>query len=106
VAIRSRPRCRGSTVPVNAVFSADGSVAYVLNCGAECGGTQASVQILNTSTTPPTPWALVPVDGATIAFLSGSTLYVAGNSPTNVHVPGKPRPPPPADASISSTWVR
>src|ERR1035438_3964105 len=67
--------------PVNAVFSTDGSTAYVLNCGAECGGTQASVQILNMATLMAgTP---VPVDGATIAFLSGSTLYVAGNSPTN-----------------------
>jgi len=67
--------------PVNAVFSTDGSVAYVLNCGAECGGTQASVQILNMATlTAGTP---LPVDGATIAFLSGSTLYVAGNSPSN-----------------------
>jgi hypothetical protein len=39
---------------VNAVFSTDGSTAYVLNCGAECGGTQASVEILSFSTTPPT----------------------------------------------------
>jgi len=67
--------------PVNAVFSTDGSIAYVLNCGAECEGTQASVQPLNMATlTPGTP---VPVDGATIAFLNGTTLYVAGNSPTN-----------------------
>ncbi len=64
--------------PVNAVFSADGSTAYVLNCGAQCGGTQASVQILNLSTTPPTLGALIPVNGATIGFLAGSTLYVAG----------------------------
>lgn len=76
------PLCTGCR-PVNAVFSSDGSTAYVLNCGAECGGTQASVQILNTAATPPTPGASVNVDGATIAFLSGSTLYVAGNSPTN-----------------------
>jgi hypothetical protein len=65
--------------PVNAVYSSDGSTAYILNCGAECGGTQASVQILNVGTTPPTLGAKVLVNGATIAFLSGSTLYVAGN---------------------------
>jgi hypothetical protein len=65
------------------VFSSDGNTAYVLNCGAECGGTQASVQILNMAATPPTAGASVPVNGATIAFLNGSTLYVAGNSPTN-----------------------
>jgi len=68
--------------PVYGIFSSDGSTAYILNCGAECFGTQASVQILNLSATP-TAGASVPVDGATIAFLSGSTLYVAGNSPTN-----------------------
>ncbi len=60
-----------------------GTTAYILNCGAECGGTQASVQTLDLSTTPPTPGASVPVDGATIGYLSGTTLYVAGTSPTN-----------------------
>jgi hypothetical protein len=67
--------------PVYAVFSTDGSTAYILNCGAECGGAQASVQPLNlASMVPGTP---VPVDGATIGWLNGSTLYVAGNSLTN-----------------------
>jgi hypothetical protein len=69
--------------PVNAVYSSDGSVAYVLNCGPQCGGTQASVQVLNVTATPPTAGALVPVDAATIGFLNGSTLYVAGTPPTN-----------------------
>jgi DNA-binding beta-propeller fold protein YncE len=67
--------------PVYAVFSSDGSTAYVLNCGAECGGTQASIQTLSMSTLAVgTP---VPVDAATIALLSGSTLYVAGTSTTS-----------------------
>jgi hypothetical protein len=69
--------------PVNALFSSDGTTAYVLNCGAECGGTQASVQILNMSATPPAIGASVPVDGATFSLMSGSTLFVAGTSPTN-----------------------
>ena len=69
--------------PVNAFFTRDGTMAYVLNCGGECGGTQASVQILNMTTTPPTLGASVPVDGATYAMIIGSTLYVAGTSPTN-----------------------
>ncbi len=68
--------------PVYAVFSSDGNTAYVLNCGAQCGGKQASVQVLNLGTnmgtTPPTLGANIPVNGATIGFLSGSTLYVAG----------------------------
>jgi len=67
--------------PAYGIYS--GSIAYILNCGAECGGTQASVQILNLATTPPTAGALVPVDGATIGFLNGPVLYVAGNSPAN-----------------------
>jgi hypothetical protein len=68
--------------PVNGFFGSDGTV-YILNCGPECGGTQASVQILDLGTMTPGP--LVPVDGATFALppASGSTLYVAGNSPTN-----------------------
>ena len=69
--------------PVNAVYSGDGSVAYILNCGPQCGGTQASVQVLNVTSTPPTAGPLVPVDAATIGFLSGSTLYVAGTPSTN-----------------------
>ena len=67
--------------PVYGFFS--GSNIYVLNCGAQCGGTQASVQILNGSTNPPTAGAVLPVDAATIGLISGSTLYVAGTSPTN-----------------------
>ncbi|HTU42784.1 MAG TPA: hypothetical protein VMF10_13825 [Candidatus Aquilonibacter sp.] len=67
--------------PVWAVFSGDGNTAYVLNCGPQCGGTQASVQTLNMTTlVPGTP---LPVDAATIALLSGSTLYVAGSPPTD-----------------------
>ncbi|MGA8619236.1 MAG: hypothetical protein WB660_12045 [Candidatus Sulfotelmatobacter sp.] len=66
--------------PVYAVFSSDGSTAYILNCGAECGGTQASVQTLTLATlTLGTP---VPVDAATVALLNGSTLYVAGTPAT------------------------
>jgi hypothetical protein len=62
--------------PVNAVIN--GNTAYILNCGAECGGVQASVQTLDLST-----FAVgvpVNVNGATVAFLSGSSLYVAGKS--------------------------
>jgi len=69
--------------PVYGFFSGDGSTAYILNCGAECGGTAASVQTLNLGTTPPTLGPSVPVEGATFGLISGSTLYVAGTSPTN-----------------------
>ena len=64
--------------PVFAVFSSDGNTAYILNCGPECGGTTASVTVLDMTTTPPTPGTPVPVAGATTGLLNGSTLYVAG----------------------------
>ncbi len=85
--------------PAYAVFSADGNTAYVLNCGAECGGTQASVQVVNLATTPPTLGALVPVNGATIGFLpaGGTTLYVVGNgTPTGPDCASIPSAPPTA----------
>jgi hypothetical protein len=51
--------------PVKAIFSADGSTAYVLNCGQECGGTTSSISV-------------VPV--SPMIFLSGQH---SGNLPTN-----------------------
>jgi hypothetical protein len=60
--------------PVFAIIS--GTTAYVFNCGAECGGTQASIQTLNLSTL--TVGAPLPVNGATWGLLVNSTLYVAG----------------------------
>lgn len=67
----------GFDQPAYAVFSTDGSTAYVLNCGPECGGNNASIQVVNMSSLalvgPP-----IPVDGATIGWLNGTTLYVAG----------------------------
>jgi hypothetical protein len=62
--------------PVFAIVNQN--TAYILNCGVECGGTQASVQTL--SLIPPyTVGTPVPVNGATYALLSGTSLYVAGN---------------------------
>ncbi len=51
--------------PVKAVFSGDGNTAYVLNCGAECGGSASSI-------------SKVPV--SPMIFLSGQH---SGNLPTN-----------------------
>ena len=76
--------------PVNAYFSVDGTTAYVLNCGPECGGATASVSVLQQAplnlNTVPTAFpdtnatvTTVPVPGgATVALASESTLYVAG----------------------------
>ena len=64
--------------PVGAVFSTDDSKAYILNCGAECGGTTASVTVFNTADS--TLGATIPVSGATVGLLDGSKLYVAGSA--------------------------
>ena len=77
--------------PVKAIFSADGSSAYILNCGPECGGNASSVTILpvgalnvtdgQQSGSLPTQSALntIPVPGgASNALENGSTLYVLG----------------------------
>jgi hypothetical protein len=76
--------------PTGAYFSLDGTAAYVLNCGQECGGTTSSVTYLqpgvlqynNIPTTVPDASAfanqvLVP-GGVTAAVSNGTTLYVSG----------------------------
>ena len=89
--------------PVKAVFSSDGSTAYVMNCGPECGGSNASVSLLPTapmiftlgqpSGQLPTNSALaaacpasatatsctIPIPGgATNALIDTTTMYVVG----------------------------
>jgi len=83
--------------PVKAVFSADGSSAYILNCGPECGGTKSSVAVLPTAPlilqsgqqtgSLPTQQALagitIPVPGgASNALQNADTLYVLGEGST------------------------
>ena len=65
--------------PVWAVFSDDDSTAYILSCGPECGGTTASITVLDVNTN--LPGATIPLDAATVGLLSNSTLYVAGTKP-------------------------
>ena len=76
--------------PIGAYFSVDGSTAYVLNCGRECGGANSSVTLIPqaplnykaipTSVPYPSPAiATVPVPGGVTTSLSdGMTLYLAG----------------------------
>jgi len=75
--------------PVNAIIN--GTTAYILNCGFQCGGTlpngnpaPASVAAFDLGSLAVTQ--TVTVDAATMALLSGSTLYVAG-SPVNYPCP-------------------
>jgi hypothetical protein len=77
--------------PTKAVFSADGTTAYILNCGPECGGTQASVSFLPVAGiiiqsgapippgAPTQVTATIPVPGGTTdAIQNGNLLYLAG----------------------------
>ena len=77
--------------PIKAVFSPDGSAAYVLDCGPECGGTTAGVTVvplsaaaLNPNATGPSGIALTATaeaavpGGATDAIFNGNTMYVTG----------------------------
>jgi hypothetical protein len=68
----------GFARPVNAFFSSDGNTAYVINCGPECGsGNPASVAAFDIASQAIT--STVPVGGASVGFLNGTTLYVAGS---------------------------
>ncbi len=89
--------------PVKAVFSGDGSTAYVLNCGPECGGTTASVSLLpvapmifplgqqsgllpcNTapcSRPPAVGMTTIAIPGgASNALVTTNTMYVVGQRP-------------------------
>jgi hypothetical protein len=62
--------------PVAAFFTPDDTTAFVVNCGAECGGMQASVQTLDLTTN--TAGTAVPVPAASVAMVNGATMYLAG----------------------------
>ena len=62
--------------PVSAFFSSDDTTAYIVNCGAECGAGQASVQTFDFLTG--SAGTSVSVPAATIALVSNSTMYLAG----------------------------
>lgn len=79
--------------PIDAIFSLDGSSAYILNCGQECGGgsnggagvsfiPQGSLQINLIPTSPVYPAVVTNTvatpGGATAAIPDGTNLYIAG----------------------------
>ncbi len=81
--------------PVAAFFTSDDTTAYVVNCGAECGGTQASVQKLEMTPAQCLPYGVcapVPVSASSVALVDGSTMYVAGT----------PVPPQPCPAGTAA----
>ena len=66
--------------PFTAVFNSNETQAFILNCGAECGGTNASVTFADFTnpTTTFAPILPISVPGATVGLLNGTNLYVAG----------------------------
>jgi len=80
--------------PVAAFFSSDDSTAYVVNCGAECGGSTASVQQFNLTSGALGSYVAVCTPGTaqcagSVALLNGSTMYLAG-TPYSGGVPSQP----------------
>jgi hypothetical protein len=86
--------------PVKAVFSSDGSTAYILSCGPECGGTTSAYTPVPTApmiflegqasgllpTTSALASATVPIPGgASNALVDSSTMYVVGQSEQQVN---------------------
>jgi hypothetical protein len=87
--------------PVKAVFSPDGSTIYVLDCGPECGGSEAGITAIpitaptlnvgnvgasgiNLTATSFTP---IP-DGVTDALFNGNTMYLAGQKCSGTYAAG------------------
>jgi hypothetical protein len=68
--------------PVSAVFTADGSTAYVMNCGPECGGSAAGIVTVDMTQNPPFANPPVAVPAATTGLINGGNLYVAGTPPS------------------------
>ena len=86
--------------PIKAVFSSDGSTAYILSCGPECGGTtaaytrvpiapmiflqgQPSGLLPNTSAIAS---ATVPIPGgASNALVDGTTMWVVGQKAQSIN---------------------
>jgi len=87
--------------PVKAVFSSDGSTIYVLDCGPECGGTEAGITAipitapsLNTGNVGAsginlTATSFTPIpDGVTDALFNGNTMYLAGQKCSGTYTTG------------------
>jgi hypothetical protein len=95
--------------PIKAVFSGDGSTAYILNCGPECGGSLSSISIVplapmifllgqqsgllpcNLPANGPCPNANakpmvnIPIPGGSSnALIDSTTMYVVGQAPQEI----------------------
>jgi hypothetical protein len=68
--------------PVWGVFTPDGTKAFVMDCGPQCGGLAAGVSVIDLSGPSPVLGPIIPVPSATYAALLGTNLFVAGTAPT------------------------
>ena len=73
--------------PTYGVFESDDNHFLLLNCGKECGGTQAGHSFVNVSPLIGGPAISIPVSvsGATVGLLSGTTDFVAGSPATGLN---------------------
>ncbi|HEX4605718.1 MAG TPA: hypothetical protein VH724_17085, partial [Candidatus Angelobacter sp.] len=72
--------------PANGVFVVDDQHFLVMNCGIECGGTQANVVGVSlTSTGASTLTSPLTLSGATVGLLSGITAFIAGSPATGLN---------------------
>lgn len=78
--------------PFNAVFNGNETQAFILNCGAECGGTNASVTFADFTNPTATFAPILPISvpGATVGLINGTNLYVAGTPQQPPTVAGCP----------------
>jgi hypothetical protein len=72
--------------PANGAFSVDDNHFQVFNCGRECAGTQAGITGVALNT-PGGPFisSPLPVSGATVGLLGGTTIFVAGSPATGLN---------------------
>ena len=74
--------CAGLSRPTYAAFSSDSKTAYVIGCGAECGGTTASLAVFDMTQTPPVQGKTISLGNAADMVLSYSgKLYITGSDP-------------------------
>jgi hypothetical protein len=86
--------------PIKAVWSSDGSTAYILSCGPECGGSTAAYTRVPVApmiflqgqwsgllpTTSALASARVPIPGgASNALVNGTTMWVVGQKPQSIN---------------------
>jgi hypothetical protein len=73
--------------PTNGIFTTDDNDFFVLDCGVECGGTQAgrnSVTVFGVPGGPVISSKLV-LSGATVGLLNGASNFVAGSPATGLN---------------------